>query len=106
MKDKNPCYLKHACKGISVLISYGLCYNNDLMNKTYSNYCKNIKKKAENKIHRKNIEESLTSYWSTNSFNQVNARYGGSLFGKKKNFTLVHFMVLNLKFNMVTLVKW
>jgi hypothetical protein len=37
---------------------------------------------AKIKIHRKNIKENFTSYWFTNSFNQVNARYGGSLFGK------------------------
>ncbi len=46
LKDNNPCYLKHACKGISALISYGLCYSNDVMHKTYSNYFKNIKKIA------------------------------------------------------------
>jgi hypothetical protein len=40
LKDKNPCYLKHAYKGISALISYGLCYSSDVMNKTYFNFFK------------------------------------------------------------------
>ncbi len=49
---------KYACKGINALISYGLCYSNDVMHKTYSNYFKNIKKN----LKIKNIGRTLRRF--------------------------------------------